>query len=122
LSVGDQPLAFERVASLAEVSESEGLSVRSAGVRVGLFAVDGEIYAIENRCPHANAALVGGELRGCVIFCPVHHWDFDVRTGFRPDYPDGFPIPCFAVEVREGAVWLDVEDVINRPQEGARHE
>ena len=101
---------------MADVPEGEGLAVQSAGVRVGIFAVAGKVYAMENRCPHANSSLVGGELEGCVIFCPVHGWDFDVRTGFRPGYCDGFPIPCFAVEVREGDVWLDVEDVINRPK------
>ena len=107
-------MAFERVTSLAEISPAEGLAVRSAGIPVALFLVEGVVYAMENRCPHANSALVGGELRGCVIFCPVHFWDFDVRTGFKPGYSDGFPIPCFAVEVREGSVWLDVDDVINR--------
>ena len=109
-------MALQRVAALADVDPSEGLAVQSAETRVGIFVVAGEIYAMENRCPHANSALVGGELRGCVIFCPVHNWDFDVRTGFRPGYADGFPIPCFAVEVRDGDVLLDVEDVINRPK------
>jgi 3-phenylpropionate/trans-cinnamate dioxygenase ferredoxin subunit len=94
--------------------------VQSAGIRVGIFVVSGEIYAMENRCPHANSALVGGELRDCVIFCPIHHWDFDVRTGLRPGYPEGNPIRCFAIEVREGEVWLDVEEVINRPMQRQR--
>lgn len=109
-------MAFERVAALAEVPEAEGLAVRSGGVRVGIFLIEGEVYAMENLCPHANSALVGDELEGHVIFCPVHWWDFDVRTGFKPGYSDGVPIPCFAVEVRGGDVWLDVDDEINRPK------
>jgi 3-phenylpropionate/trans-cinnamate dioxygenase ferredoxin subunit len=92
------------------------LAVRSAGIRVGIFLVAGEVHAMENRCPHANSSLVGGELRAGVIFCPLHQWDFDVRTGLRPGYPDGLPIRCFAVEVREGEVWLDVQEVTNRPR------
>jgi 3-phenylpropionate/trans-cinnamate dioxygenase ferredoxin subunit len=69
---------------------------------------------MENRCAHSDSPLHDGELRGCVIVCPAHGWDFDVRTGFKPGDADGFPIPCFAVEVRGGEIWVDVEEIINR--------
>lgn len=82
---------------------------------VGLFRVDGRIHAMEDACPHAGDSLSGGLLEGCVVVCPAHGWDFDVRTGFRPGDADGFPVPCFAVRVDAEDVWVDLESVVNRP-------
>jgi nitrite reductase/ring-hydroxylating ferredoxin subunit len=85
-------------------------------VEIGLFRVGDHVYAMENTCPHAGDPLSEGVLEGCVVVCPAHGWDFDVRTGFKPGDPDGFPIPCFGVRVLAGEVWVDVEDVVNRPR------
>lgn len=84
------------------------------GVDVALFRVDGRIHAMENACPHAGDPLSEGVLDGCVVVCRAHGWDFDVRTGFKPGDPDGFPIPCFAVRCDGDEVWVDVEEVVNR--------
>ena len=109
-------MSFERVASLADLSGSGCLGVRIAGIEVGIFSVEGDLYAMENLCPHAGSRLSDGDLQGCVIFCAAHGWDYDVRTGFRPGDADGFPIPCFAIQVRDGSIWVDLHDVINRPK------
>ena len=87
--------------------------MRVGELEVGLFRVGSEIYAMENRCPHADSPLSEGVLSGPVVTCAAHGWEFDVRTGFRPEAPDGWPIPCFAVRVEDGEVWIDVERPIN---------
>lgn len=106
-------MGFERVARLADVPEGRGLCVRLRGIDVGLFRVDGEIHAMENRCPHAGFPLSEGRLRGAVVICSEHGWDFDVRTGFRPGNSDGFPIPCFPVRIEGEAVWIDLDAPTN---------
>jgi nitrite reductase/ring-hydroxylating ferredoxin subunit len=106
-------LAYERVANLNDIPHGRGLCVEIGPVEVGLFRVDGAVYAMENRCPHGDAQLSEGDLAGCVIVCPAHGWDFDVTTGFKPGDPDGFPIPCFAVRIDGDDVSVDVDDVIN---------
>lgn len=106
-------MAFERVANLNDVPSGRGFCVRIGALDVGLFRVDDEVYAMENQCPHGDSPLSEGELTGCVIVCSAHGWDFDVRTGFKPGDPDGFPIPCFAVRVVGEEIWVDVDDVIN---------
>lgn len=86
------------------------------GIGVGLYSVDGEIYAMEDACPHAGYPLSEGELEGCIISCRAHGWPFDVRTGFDPDNADGFPVPCFAVEVEGEEVRIDLSNRINDPR------
>ena len=106
-------MAFRRVARVEEVPEGRGRCVRVGQLEVGLFRVDGAIHALENRCPHADSPLSEGVLDGAVVTCPAHGWDFDVRTGFRPGAADGWPIPCFAVRVEAGEIWIDTDRPIN---------
>jgi nitrite reductase/ring-hydroxylating ferredoxin subunit len=109
-------MAFVRVARFDEIPDDRGLRVRVDDVDIGLYRIGDEIYAMEDTCPHAGYPLSEGELEECVIVCKAHGWPFDVRTGFDPDNPDGFPIPCFAVRVGEGTVFVDVEERINDPR------
>jgi nitrite reductase/ring-hydroxylating ferredoxin subunit len=101
-------MSYQRVATLADIPDGRGLCVRVDGIDVGLFRVDGEIYAMENTCPHAGDPLSEGDLEGAVVVCAAHGWDFDVRTGFRPENDDGFPIPCFPVRIEDGAIHVDI--------------
>ena len=73
----------ERVASLRELDEAFPNAVQlSNGIRVCLVRAAGGVYAFEDRCPHRDFALSGGELvEPCVIECPWHGARFDVRTG-----------------------------------------
>ena len=101
-------LARDRVAAATEVVRGRGLRVCLKGIPVGIYLVGDDYYAMEDTCPHAGSALSRGDLDGAVIRCPSHGWDYDVRTGFKPGYTDGFPIPCFPVRVEEGSVWIDI--------------
>jgi nitrite reductase/ring-hydroxylating ferredoxin subunit len=49
----------------------------------------GKYYAINPVCPHEDGPLEDGSLIGDIVTCPVHGYDFDVRTGecrFDSDY------------------------------------
>ena len=48
---------------------------------VALFNVDGRFYALDGVCPHAGGPLGEGALRGTVVTCPWHGWQFDVVSG-----------------------------------------
>jgi len=51
------------------------------GLKIGLFDVDGEIFAVDDLCTHGNALLTEGDLDGYEIECPLHAGLFDVRSG-----------------------------------------
>jgi 3-phenylpropionate/trans-cinnamate dioxygenase ferredoxin subunit len=107
-------MAFRRAAALRDIPARAGLCVRIDGIDVGLFRVGGEIHAMENQCPHAGDPLSEGRLEGPIIECAAHGWTFDVRTGFRPDDADGFPIPCFPVRLEGDDVFVDLDEPLNR--------
>jgi nitrite reductase/ring-hydroxylating ferredoxin subunit len=49
--------------------------------RVALANISGEVFALEDRCPHLGAPLSRGELRGRTLVCPWHAWMIDLFTG-----------------------------------------
>jgi nitrite reductase/ring-hydroxylating ferredoxin subunit len=80
--VQEQP---EVVVPLASIPESRGLVVRVHDrLRVAIFRVGDEVYAIDDVCPHQSASLGRGRLRGCVVACPSHGFLVDVTTGVCP--------------------------------------
>lgn len=72
---------WTEVGERAQVDPDSPLGVKVGDVDIGVYDVDGELYAIENICPHAHAHLTEGFADGCEIECPLHNAVFDVTTG-----------------------------------------
>lgn len=72
---------WHRVASLADCPPGECLEAVAADRIVALFNVDGRFYALDGVCPHQGGPLGKGRLEGCIVTCPWHGWQFDVRSG-----------------------------------------
>lgn len=56
-----------------------------------------EVFAISDRCSHADVALSEGEVEGCTIECWLHGSAFDLRTGIPLSLPAIVPVPTYAV-------------------------
>ena len=72
---------FEPVLDEKELQEGSMKPISVLGVPVLLVKVHGQIFAIDNRCPHMSCGFSGGSLDDYVIICPCHEWRFDLRTG-----------------------------------------
>ncbi len=72
-----------------------------AVVRIG-----DEVYAIGDRCSHADVSLSGGivDERACTLECPKHGSEFDLRTGTPQSLPALRPVPTYEVRVTDGQV------------------
>jgi nitrite reductase/ring-hydroxylating ferredoxin subunit len=90
---------FVRVARLGDLPEGGLLRAEVAGRLICLAKVAGQIYAVDDDCPHIGGALDEGELEGCVLTCPVHLAQFDVRTGEVLRGPACENVPTYAVRV-----------------------
>ena len=95
----------------ADAGRAEDLSdgmVRTAhafGMRLAVGNAGGAYFAIEATCPHANGPLDLGELHGTTLTCPIHGFDFDVRTGACITDPR-CGVKALPVELRGGHVWV----------------
>jgi nitrite reductase/ring-hydroxylating ferredoxin subunit len=45
------------------------------------------LVAVDDRCPHMSAPLSIGILAGCLVDCPLHNGQFDLRTGSATRMP-----------------------------------
>lgn len=91
------------VAEMEGVPRGGGCVVRANGREIALFNVDGEICALENQCPHRGASLGDGTVEGHTVFCPLHGWQFDLKTGACLDKPDR-PAASLPVRVVDGRI------------------
>jgi 3-phenylpropionate/trans-cinnamate dioxygenase ferredoxin subunit len=91
--------------------------VRIAGRSIGVFNVDGDFYAIRNRCPHQGAPLCEGKLWGAlradlpgmfryegrkqILTCVWHGWEFDLSTGQSWCDPQRLRVRSYSVGLDE---------------------
>jgi nitrite reductase/ring-hydroxylating ferredoxin subunit len=108
------------VARAADIPQGSRQVVTVGEHEIGIFNLDGEYYALLNRCPHRAGPLCHGRLRplisaddvghithdreGEVLKCPWHQWEFDIRTGLAIYAP--------RLQVRKYEVVQEGDDVV----------
>ena len=97
-----------RVASLAEVPPGTLRGVRAGSHDIVLANVEGDVYALLDRCSHQDFPLSDGELDGDRLECIYHGATFDVCTGRAMGLPAIRPVRTFPVEIRDDAVFVEV--------------
>ena len=82
--------------------------VTGAGHTITLFYHDGNVYAVDNRCPHMGFPLDRGSVKDGILTCHWHHARFDLSSGgtFNPFADD---VRSFPVTVIDGEVWVNPE-------------
>lgn len=72
---------FHQAAEVSSLLSGEGRTVHIQGREFALYNVGGEFFAIDDICPHKGASLGAGFMDNGRVFCPLHAWEFDVKTG-----------------------------------------
>lgn len=93
-----------RVAKVSEVPPGSSKVVVVFGHPVALFNVDGSFHAVSNVCLHRGGPVGEGVLDGSVVTCPMHGWEYDVRTGANVANP--------MARLRTYPVRVDGDDVL----------
>lgn len=101
-------VAFVRVAHLDDVEPGLPLGVMMEdGRRICLVRDGATVYAVDDRCPHRDFALSGGDVVApCVLECPWHGAHFDVRTGAVLQGPATDAIATYVVRVEAGGIFI----------------
>ena len=100
------------VCSAGDLPPGEVKIVHAGQISVGVYNLDGEFYALEDRCSHDDGPLAEGEFEPeeCVVVCPRHGSRFDLRTGRPLSLPAYLPVDTFEVLVDGGLVKLVLPD------------
>ena len=108
-----------------EEFEDRGRKVIAQGdLEIGVFFVDGEFFAYENKCVHQGGPVCQGRILNRVvellgedktsqgltwsdedvhIVCPWHGYEFNIKTGVHPGYKNA-RLRNFEVKVSDGEV------------------
>ena len=107
------------VAAAGEIALGGRKLVEVRGRKLVIFNLDGEFFALSDRCPHQGGPLSKGNLtgfvsssapgeycyarKGEVIRCPWHSWEYDIRTGKSWCDPRRLQVRRFEINVETGA-------------------
>jgi nitrite reductase/ring-hydroxylating ferredoxin subunit len=102
----------------------DGRKVVKVGQRaILLINQNGQLYAVDNICPHLKAPLSKGKLtEDGAIVCPFHRSVFDLGTGTVKQWCPWPPaigsmlgkvvkektLPVFPTRIDEGSIWVDI--------------
>jgi nitrite reductase/ring-hydroxylating ferredoxin subunit len=94
---------FVTVARVDDLPPGSIRAVRAGDEEIALAHVDGEFYATQSACLHLQGPLGEGRLEGCVLTCPWHGWQYDVRTG-QNEFDLAIQLRTYDVQVEDGEV------------------
>ncbi len=96
---------FVAVAEVDSLEPGTGRTVHVRGRDFALYNVDGEFFAVDDRCTHVGASLGAGFCDGATVHCPLHGWAFDVKTGACKSNPRR-PVKTYPTRVTNG--WVEI--------------
>jgi nitrite reductase (NADH) small subunit len=115
-----------RAGKLDALKESGRLLVKCGEAEIGIFAIDGALYAWHNECPHRGGPVCQGrtfkrvvepvEDDGTVrtldyhadninLVCPWHGYEYNIKTGEHPGHTP-LKLRSAGVNVRDGEIYV----------------
>ena len=101
-------MAFEKVASLDELSVGATKRVEMAEPICLVRTGDDTVKAVHDVCSHEEYSLCEGWVGANDIECALHGSTFDLDSGQPESLPAIDPIPVYACKVEDGMVWVDI--------------
>ena len=96
-----------RVGKASDIAEGRALVARlPTGKRVAVFRNEGQLNAISNACAHQNGPLGEGRIIDCLVTCPWHGFQYDVRTGRSPA-PFTEKVPTYRLKLQGDEIFVD---------------
>ncbi|HEX4853302.1 non-heme iron oxygenase ferredoxin subunit [Arenimonas sp.] len=97
--------AWVRVCAESELLPGESRVAWDGDTPILVVNLDGELYALEDKCTHEDFELSAGPIDGDQVECTLHGARFDLRTGEALCAPAYSAVPKFPVKREDGAIW-----------------
>jgi nitrite reductase/ring-hydroxylating ferredoxin subunit len=108
-------IEFIKICNSKDVFESKGIKIQFDGdddFQLALFRVNGNLYCLENICPHRHAdRIFEGIIDDFTVMCPLHGWTYSLETGQNMDQRQGIKsLRSFKVIEIEDYVYIEKPD------------
>jgi 3-phenylpropionate/trans-cinnamate dioxygenase ferredoxin subunit len=105
---GEDAGEWVKVADVSDCPPGTLFEIEAAQENLVLANVEGDLYALQNRCSHQDLPLSDGELVGDRLECLYHGASFDVCSGRAMALPAIRPVETYAVEVRGQDIYVQI--------------
>ncbi len=92
---------FIKVADITDIDLNQSVSVELDGRAILICNTENGVFAVEDRCTHADIPLCGGQIIGNFISCPVHGAVFDLSDGSVQAPPAFEDLETFEVKIED---------------------
>ena len=100
---------FVTVARVEEIPPGTIHGVKAGEAEIALAHCNGGFYAVQGHCLHLQGPLGEGRLEGCVLTCPWHGWQYDVRTG-QNEFDLAIQLHTYDVQVEDGEIRVGLQE------------
>lgn len=100
-------MAFQKAGSLGQLPPGALRQVKVGDTEIALCHAEGDVRALDGRCPHSGGPIGHGALHGTTLVCPWHAWEFDCITGEHDRNPD-VKLKHYPVRIEGGDIFVDV--------------
>ena len=90
---------FIQVADITDIDINQSQSVNIDEVDILICNTDKGVFAVEDKCSHADIPLCGGQIIGNFITCPVNGAVFDLTDGSVQSPPAFEDLNTFEVKI-----------------------
>lgn len=90
---------FQKIASKNEIENGSMKTFEVNGKKVAIANMDGQFFAIDDTCSHAQCSLGEGFLDEQTVICPCHGSTFDVSNGKVLSLPATQNVGSYPVKV-----------------------
>ncbi|MFB6254663.1 MAG: Rieske (2Fe-2S) protein, partial [Halobacteriaceae archaeon] len=105
---------FVHAADLSELKEEGRKLINKNGQAIALFYHEGDVQAVDNRCPHMGFPLTEGTVEDGILTCHWHHARFELACGDTFD-PWADDLPTYPVKVEDGKVLVKPKQQRDKP-------
>jgi nitrite reductase/ring-hydroxylating ferredoxin subunit len=93
---------------MAQVTEGSLFRFTQGNLKILLANLNGEIFATDLICTHAEADLSKGKIVDKGVKCPLHRSVFDLESGRPLGPPADMPIKTYNVKVENNEIFVEI--------------
>jgi 3-phenylpropionate/trans-cinnamate dioxygenase ferredoxin subunit len=101
----------QKICKLDELISGMARRFEVADRAIAVVRIDNQVYAIGDKCSHADVALSDGEVLcdTIEIECIRHASSFSLETGKPNTLPATQPVPVYVATVENGDVFIELK-------------
>lgn len=100
------------IGAIEDIPRQGARLVKTPSGCIAVFrTADGDVFAINDKCPHRGGPLSQGIVHGNAVTCPLHNWVIDLQTGSALGADEG-GVKTYQVRCESGRVLLDTSNMV----------